>query len=236
MSRSARPEAFMTARPLAILACIGPGIGLAVARRLALAGHDLALIARRRAALEDHASVLRGLGARVGLHPADLSEKGAAKAIFDEIGASQGEAEVLVHNGGVRLEKPAMALEPDDLERTLTLCVGSALVAAQAVLPGMKARGRGTMLFTGSGLALAPREGAAVPALVAGKCALRGLVLAMAPELAVHGVRCVTITVAGPVAPGTAFAPDRIAERFVDVVEGRAPEGTAEIVFRGAEA
>ena len=51
-------------------------------------------------------------------------------------------------------------------------------------------------------------------ALTAVKAALRAFVHASAPELAAQRTRLCTVTIAGQVAPGTAFDPDRIAQAF----------------------
>jgi NAD(P)-dependent dehydrogenase (short-subunit alcohol dehydrogenase family) len=111
-----------------------------------------------------------------------------------------------------------------------------ALAATQAVWPAMREAGRGTVLWTGGGLALAPQYGAAVPALTAAKSALRGLAFAAAPELAASGVRLATITIAGVVAPGGPFDPDRIAEAFWAAHAAPAGPSPVEHVFTGAPA
>lgn len=198
-------------RRLAVIAAAGPGMGLAVAQRFAREGFDLALIARNPAALERHVATLP---AAVRAYPADLAQEGSVRDTFERIAASQGEAEVLVFNAGAWREMPAMATPPADFHRDLMLCATAALACAQAVHPAMRARRRGTMLFTGGGLALRPEYGGGVASLTAGKSALRGLVHAMAAELAEDGIRAGTITIAGQVSPGTAFDPDRIAELY----------------------
>jgi NAD(P)-dependent dehydrogenase (short-subunit alcohol dehydrogenase family) len=88
------------------------------------------------------------------------------------------------------------------------------------------------MLFTGGGLALRPEYGASVPSLAAGKSALRGLVLAMAAELAADGIRAGLITIAGMVQAGTAFDPDRIAELYWQFHAGAVR--SVETVFDGS--
>jgi len=107
------------------------------------------------------------------------------------------------------------------------------LVYTQAVWPAMRAAGRGTVIWTGGGLALAPQDGTAVPALTAGKSALRGLALAAAPELPAGGVRLATVTIAGMVAPGGPFDPDRIAGAFW-AAHAAADGAPVETVFSGA--
>ncbi len=130
-----------------------------------------------------------------------------------------------------------MGLAPADLEAELRLGVIGALAATQAVWPAMREAGRGTVLWTGGGLARAPQYGTAVSALTAAKSALRGLAFAAAPELAAAGVRLATITVAGTVAPGGPFDPGLIAEAFWAVHASPAgPVPVEHVVFSGAPA
>lgn len=97
----------------------------------------------------------------------------------------------------------------------------------------MEAAGGGTILVTGGGLALAPQFGTTVPALAAGKAAMRALVRAAAPEFAARGIHLGTITIAGQVAPGGPFDPDRIAEAFKAMHAEPRAAWTVERVFDG---
>jgi NAD(P)-dependent dehydrogenase (short-subunit alcohol dehydrogenase family) len=76
----------------------------------------------------------------------------------------------------------------------------------------MRRAGRGTLLFTGGGLALGPKPGLAAASL--GKAALRSLALSLAGELAPEGIHAATVTVCGFVQPGTPLSPDRVAQAF----------------------
>lgn len=219
--------------PLCIVAAAGPGLGAAVARRFAREGFDVALIARDAARLADLAETVRAEGVRVTSHAADLCGLDTVAAAFAEIEAAHGAAEVLVYNGARWHERPAMTLDPMDFTWDLSLCATGALVCAQAVYPAMKATGRGTILFTGGGLALNPQHGAGVASLTAGKSALRGLTYALAAEVAPEGVHVATVTIAGTIAPGTAFDPDRIAERYWTLHREPADAWSVESVFDG---
>jgi NAD(P)-dependent dehydrogenase (short-subunit alcohol dehydrogenase family) len=219
----------MTA-PLAVVAGVGPGMGLALARRFAREGYRIAMIARRRDALEGYAA---SVGGPASGHVADLSDLEATRQVMVEIRAAHGPAGLLVFNPSIWRETPAMVVEPADFHRDLALCATAGLVAAQAVYPDMKAAGRGIMLFTGGGLALAPQHGTPAPSLAAGKSALRGLVLAMAGELRPHGIRVGMVTVAGTIAPGGPFDPDRIAERFAALAALSPEDPTVEVVHDG---
>ena len=57
----------------------------------------------------------------------------------------------------------------------------------------------------------------------------------LADELAPHGVRAGTVTVAGTVAPGTAFAPERIAAAFVRLHRTPPDPAGSEIIFDGTD-
>lgn len=124
---------------------------------------------------------------------------------------------------------PASTLPAATLAADLAVGVVGALAAAQAVLPAMRARGRGTLLFTGGGAAFGPST--QVATLAVQKAALRNLVLSLAEELEPEGLRVGTVTVAGWIQPGTAFDPDRIADVYWAMHDRTRAE--REIVFRG---
>ena len=215
--------------PLAVIAGVGPGMGLALARRFAREGYRIAVIARRAEALAAYAAEIGPATA----HPADLADAADTRRAMAAIRDAHGPAALLVYNASLWNPAPAMAIAPAEFMRDLALDVGGALVAAQAVYPDISAAGRGAMLFTGSHVAIAPEHGAGSPSLTAGKAALRALVLAMAPRLRRDGIRVGTVTIAGAVAPGTAFDPDRIADRFAALAALPPEDPTVEVIYRG---
>jgi NAD(P)-dependent dehydrogenase (short-subunit alcohol dehydrogenase family) len=222
------------AAKVAVVAAAGPGVGLAVAKRFAREGFAVALIARRRDALDAMVAEIVAEGGAARGFAADVTDPSALRAALAAAAADMGAPSVLVWNGGRWIETPALALDPSELEVDLRLTTVGALVAAQAVTPAMVAAGGGTILVTGGGLALAPQYGGAVPALTAGKAAARALVLAVAPELAAQGVHLATVTIAGQVSPGGPFDPDRIAEAFWSLHAEPRDAWTVERVFDGS--
>jgi NAD(P)-dependent dehydrogenase (short-subunit alcohol dehydrogenase family) len=194
--------------PLAVILGAGPGIGLAVARRFEQGGFRVAVVVRPsepltafRARLGDGALVLA----------ADLALPGAVQAACAAIGPWGGTPEVLVCNASAGAQGPDAELDPERLQAEFRVNVGAPLAAVRWALPAMRRAGHGTLLFTGGGLALAPKPGLAAAAL--GKAALRSLALSLAEELAPEGIHAATVTVAGFVQPGP-LAPDRIAQVF----------------------
>ena len=217
----------------AIVVGVGPGMGIAIARRFAREGYSIGQIARDQSKLDQYVTDLARLGAEAFGSSADVCDLLALRSAFDEIQGALGPATVLVYNGDRWHEQKAMKIDPTTFNWDLALCCTGALASAQHVYPAMKKAGRGTMLFTGGGLALYPHLGATVSSLTAGKSALRGLTHAMAKELDYEGIHVATVTIAGTVAEGTAFAPDAIAKHFWRLHAQERGAWETEIVFDG---
>jgi NADP-dependent 3-hydroxy acid dehydrogenase YdfG len=216
-------------RPLAIIAGAGAGIGGAVARAFAAEGYAVALLARRREALEAMAAGLP----EATIWSVDLGDPAAVTSVIRSVSARQGAPAVLHYNAAGWHEADPLTLDPAVLMADLTLCTAGALAALQAVVPDMEAKGGGSVLFTGGGLALNPEYGGDVLSLTAGKAALRAMVLALAPKLAERGIHAATVTVAGTVAPGTPFDPDIIAATFLALHKQAREDWKVEVVFDG---
>jgi NAD(P)-dependent dehydrogenase (short-subunit alcohol dehydrogenase family) len=104
---------------------------------------------------------------------------------------------VLVYNAGAFQMGSVLQLSPADLERTWRVnCLGG-LITAQAVLPKMVERGRGTILFTGATAAL--RGSAQFASLAVGKFGLRALAQSMARELGPRGIHVAHVIIDGGV-------------------------------------
>ncbi|MBP0466517.1 SDR family NAD(P)-dependent oxidoreductase [Roseomonas sp. PWR1] len=199
----------------------GPGLGHAIARRFAGEGFAVLGLARDPAR---HAALA---AERITLAAADAGDPDSlAAALADG-------TDVLVYNAYRATMAAPSEIDPAALVADFRVNVAGALAAVQSVLPRMRAQGRGSLIFTGGGLALDPTGWLPAASLAIGKAGLRSLAQTLHAELAPLGIHAGTVTVAGAVAPGTAFDPDRIAEAFLDL--HRDPPGAfrAEIIFRG---
>lgn len=163
------------------------GIGRATVRELAARGHHVVATARSRAALEDLPAV-----ARLALDVTDQESVAAALAAAEELDA-------LISNAGETLRAPAESVPLTEVGRLFQLNTVGALRVAQAVLPGMRARGRGRLLFVSSiaGRVVVPLGGA----YAASKWALEALAEAIAIEAGHFGVK-VTLLEPGAVSSG----------------------------------
>jgi NAD(P)-dependent dehydrogenase (short-subunit alcohol dehydrogenase family) len=146
---------------------------------------------------------------------ADLAQEQPLDRALAAIAAWGGAPEVLVYNASGGTPGPAAELDPATLPMDFRVNVGAALASVRWALPAMRRAGRGTLLFTGGGLALRPQTGLASASL--GKAALRSLALSLGQELAPEGIHAATVTVCGFIQPGTPFAPELIAQTFWDL-------------------
>lgn len=216
---------------LLVIVGMGPGVSAAVARRFAREGFAVAAVARRADALAREVDALKAAGIAATGYAADASDPASLAGAMARIVDAGGTPDVLVYNAaGVRYT-PLNQLTAEQLDADLRISVGGALAATQAVLPAMRARDRGTLLYTGGGFAFEPMP--AMASLGAGKAALRNLAFSLHTELKDTGVHAATVTICGMVKPGTAFDPDRIAEAYWTLHGQQRGAFERELQFRG---
>jgi NAD(P)-dependent dehydrogenase (short-subunit alcohol dehydrogenase family) len=191
----------------AVVIGAGPGIGRAVAARFAKEGFPVAVIARRAATVEAVAASLPG---RALALTADVADEAGLRAALDVAAAELGPPTVVVHNAAIIRADTVGELSAAALLDTLAVNVASVLTAAAHTLPGMAERGRGTFVVTGG----MPEPVPGYVSLSIGKAAVRTAVELLDATYGPAGVHAATVTVGGPVAPGTAYDPDDIAEHY----------------------
>jgi NAD(P)-dependent dehydrogenase (short-subunit alcohol dehydrogenase family) len=198
----------------AVVVGAGRGIGSAVAARFARGGMPVAVVARSRTtvdAVAAHVAESSGSDAREVLAlAADVSDESALRTALATAAERAGVPDVVVYNAAlVRPDAPGELSAADQLAAWSVNVVG-ALTAAAQVLPAMAARGSGTFLLTGG--MPAPKPG--YVSLSLGKAGVRTLAALLDAQYRDAGVHVATVTVAGPVAPGSAWDPDDIAEHY----------------------
>jgi short-subunit dehydrogenase len=217
-------------KPVCVVLGVGPGISLSVARRFAREGFSLALIARNPEKVQQYAEELRAAGYDSRAYTADAADFASISSVFSQIHAQQGLTEVLVYNAvTVRRGLPS-EVDADLLLSDFKVNVAGALAAAQQVIPHMKMQRKGTILFTGGGLALEPS--AIYASLAVGKAGIRSLCFSLADELSVYDIHVATVTITGLVKPGTRFDPDVIAESYWRLYQQKPHSFEREIIYR----
>lgn len=218
-------------RPVCTIVGVGPGIGLAVAERFGREGFQLALVARRASSLTQYAIQLGAKGIMAEDFPANAGNAASLQTAFGLIQQQLGPTDVLIYNAIAVHPGPPSTLDSTAVMQDFAVNVVGALVAAQQVIPAMQTAGRGTILFTGGGLALDPNP--AYASLAIGKAGVRNLAHSLAAELEPAGIHVATITICGYVQPGTPFAPERIAEAYWRLHRQPRDQWEHEIMFRG---
>jgi short-subunit dehydrogenase len=194
----------------------GPGISGATARRLGRDGYAVSLLARREQPLVAEAAELRVDGVEAGWATADAADPAGLTAAIERAMAERGPVDVLLHNVSVGREVDIADLEPEQLAGDVAAGAFALHTGVRAVLPGMRERGGGTVLATGSGTW--DRPIATLPTLGVQKGALRSLVLGMARALAPLGVHVATVTIRGLVGAGQQIEPERVAALYAELV------------------
>ncbi|OBI86474.1 SDR family NAD(P)-dependent oxidoreductase [Mycobacterium asiaticum] len=151
------------------------GIGRAIATEFTRRGHRVIATARDPRSLAD-----LDVSGRLALDVTDDASVTAAVA-------AAGEIDILISNAGAIFYAAVEAIPLPELERVFDLNTVGAVRVAQAVLPQMRARGDGKLMFMSSVLGRIVLPPAA--AYAATKWALEGLVEALAIEVAPFGVQ-----------------------------------------------
>jgi short-subunit dehydrogenase len=144
-------------RPLALITGASSGIGEAFARAYAGLGHDLALVARRADRLEALAAELSAVhGIDAFAIPADLSLYDGHKPVLDAVSARGRQIDVLVNNAGFGIAQTFTGVPWERQRDFLMTLVTAPCGLAYGVIPGMVARGHGSIINVASLAGFAP--------------------------------------------------------------------------------
>lgn len=145
--------------PRALITGATAGIGAEFARQLAATGHDLVLVARDKARLDERASELRAeFGVAVEVLVADLVDRADLAVVEARLAASGADrVSVLVNNAGSGLLKPFDENPVDDEQDLLDLLVTAPMRLAHAALSQMLGSNSGTVVNISSVAGFTPR-------------------------------------------------------------------------------
>ncbi|RFU39806.1 SDR family oxidoreductase [Actinomadura logoneensis] len=194
----ARFEPHPSRRP-AVVTGASSGIGAATATALAMAGHPVALGARRAERCEELAATIRAGGGEAFAHPLDVADGDSVKAFAQAAAENLGAVEVVVSSAGDLHAQRLDELDSDDFAAQVQVHLVGAHRLVSAFAPGMVARRRGDIVFVSSDVVRSPRT--RMGAYVAAKSGVEGMARQMQMELEGTGVRA-SLVRPGPTSTG----------------------------------
>ncbi len=168
-------------RPVAVVTGASSGIGLAIARRLAADGYDLAICARREDKLAAAADLLRRQDINVLSQTVDLRDEAQILDFFAAVKAKWGQLNVLVNNAGLGHKESLMTGETAAWREMLEVNVLALCICTREAISLMQPANSGHILHISS------MSGHRVPAITgvysASKFAVRSLTETLRREL-----------------------------------------------------
>jgi 3-oxoacyl-[acyl-carrier protein] reductase len=176
---------------VALVTGAGKNIGRAIALALARDGAHVVVNGRAdAAAIEAVATEIRAQGGSAQAALADVADPAAVARMMEQAGP----LDILVCNAGLRRQTPFLRMSLEEWREILSVALDGAFILSRAALPGMIARGGGSIVaLSGISTHVGTPNRAHVSASKAG---LEGLMRAIAVEFAPQGIR------ANCVAPG----------------------------------
>jgi short-subunit dehydrogenase len=193
---------------VAVVTGASSGVGRAVAIALAQRGAAVALVARRRAELEQVASEIRSRGGRAEVLECDVSDSAAVARAAAEARQRLGPIDILVNSAGLGIWRPFAATSDADHRAMMAVNYWGTFQWIRALLPEMRERRRGAIVNVAAGsgkFALSITSGYS-----ASKFAVAGLSESLRRELLGSGV---TVGAVFPGSVKTAFWNDANIDR-----------------------
>jgi 3-hydroxybutyrate dehydrogenase len=185
------------------------GIGLGYAKALAAEGAQVMINGfGDQTAIDGYVSELTAISGTGALHSAaDMTKPDEIRAMVADCTEKLGAPDILINNAGIQHVAPVDEFPEDKWDAILAIILSSAFHTTKAALPGMKSKGWGRVINTGSmhSLVASPYKSA----YNAAKHGLSGFTKTIALEIATKGITVNCIC------PGYVWTP---------LVEGQIPD------------
>ena len=170
------------------------GIGLAIARGLALAGANVVPTGRRAENVQSAAAEVQSLGRRTLVSTCDITDKESLENLLKSVAAEFGSIQILVNCAGRTKRAPSLEFADDDWEAILETNLTGTFDACRVFARHMVERRYGRIINIGSLSSFVGLH--EVAAYCASKGAVASLTKALAVEWASYGV-CVNALAPG---------------------------------------
>jgi len=177
----------------------GDGVGGAIARAFAAAGHEVCITRRARNLdqLEALAQDIRDRGGRARAYGVDARSEEEMVALFDRIERDVGELEVVVFNIGANVRFGIRETTARVFHKVWEMACFAGFLTGREAARVMAPRGRGSILFTGATASVRGRDGFA--AFASAKHGLRAVAQSMSRELGPLGIHVAHVVVDGAI-------------------------------------
>jgi 3-oxoacyl-[acyl-carrier protein] reductase len=166
------------------------GLGRACAEALAAEGARVAISARDEQKLKSAATqIAGGPDGRCLPVPLDVTDADAIQAVAGQIASQLGPIDILIANAGGPPAGTFDELDDDALYGAFELTAASAWRLADAVIPSMKERGTGVIVFITSSSTKEPIPGLLLSNMM--RPAVLGMAKTLSKEIGPHGIRVV---------------------------------------------
>jgi acetoacetyl-CoA reductase len=168
------------------------GIGTAIIKRLARAGHRVATNYRDEAKARAWAAKLADEGIEVFLARGDVGDTAQAAAMVAEVEAAIGPVEILVNNAGITRDTTFHKMNPQQWHEVINTNLNSCYNVTRPIIDGMRGRKWGRIIQISSINGLKGQYGQANYA--ASKAGMHGFTISLAQENAKFGITVNTIS------------------------------------------
>ncbi len=180
-------EEFRLDGKVAVVTGAGRGIGRGIAVRLAQGGADVAVTARRVAALDGVRREIEAAGRRCLPVELDVREVRGIASMADRVASALGRLDVLVNNAGINLRTSALEVTEDEWDAVLETNLKGLFFCSQAAARVMMGAGGGAIVNLASTMGVVALPNRATYCSSKGGVAL--LTKQLALEWAPHHIR-----------------------------------------------
>jgi len=139
-----------TSDPVALITGASSGFGQGLARRFARLGYSVGLVARRDDLLKSVVAEIEAVGGTAVAYPSDVADRDALLGAIHRCEGELGPIDLMIANAGVSTHAPPEELDSREVERVMRINFLGTVTAAEGVLQGMLARGRGQIVVVSS--------------------------------------------------------------------------------------
>jgi NAD(P)-dependent dehydrogenase (short-subunit alcohol dehydrogenase family) len=200
-----------TSGPVVLVVGAGDATGGAIAKRFAREGLVACVVRRELAHLSSLVQQIHDAGGRAVPFAVDARDEEQMVALVQRIEAEIGPIEVAVFNIGANVRFGITDTTARVFRKVWEMACFAGFLTGREVAGPMRARGRGTILFTGATASL--RGGKNFAAFAAAKHGLRAVAQSMARELGPQGVHVAHVVIDGAI--DTAWIAQNFPERYL---------------------